>query len=108
MSPMTGLYAALAALLAAGIWIVARSGNPAAPHDGSGDNPKPSRPLTRREQLLKERARVRWQLSIGAPRSRVNDAGVKDDLHAILGEIDAELAETPPEKPSAWRNRARS
>jgi hypothetical protein len=99
----TELYVALAALVAVGLWVVVRSGNPTRPLPGSfGEFLKP-RPLTRREELLKARARVKWQLSLSPLRNPMNDQGVKDDLRAILAEINAELSETQPDKRAARR-----
>jgi hypothetical protein len=95
MSFATELYAALAVLVATGIWILVRSGNP---NTSSRDSFAEPRAPTRREELLKARARVKWQLSLGTIRRRGGDDAVKADLQAILEEINAELAETPPDK----------
>ena len=98
MSPEGALYIGLAAVLAAGLWVVARSDNPNAPLRGSfGELLKP-RPPTRREELLKARAQVKHQLEMQPVRNRVDDRTVKDELRNILVEIDAELAETPPDR----------
>jgi len=103
MSFATELYAALAVLVATGIWILVRSGNPnTSLRDSFGELLKPLTP-TRREELLKARARVKWQLSLGTIRRRVGDDAVKVDLRAILEEINAELAETPPDKRASRR-----
>jgi hypothetical protein len=103
MSFATELYAALAVLVATGIWILVRSGNPnMSPRDSFGEPLTPSAP-TRREELLKARARVKWQLSLGSIRRRGGDDAVKADLQAILEEINAELAETAPDKRASRR-----
>jgi len=52
---------------------------------------------------LKARARVKWQLSLGSIRRRGDDDAVKADLQAILEEINAELAETAPDKRASRR-----
>jgi hypothetical protein len=94
---MEALYVGLAAVLVAGLWVVAKSGNPAALLRGSfGEALKAPAP-TRREELLKARAQIKRQLEIQPVRNRMDDRAVKDELRNILAEIDAELAETPPD-----------
>jgi len=81
-----------------GLWILDRSGDPNRLERGSfGEKLEPRAP-TDRERLLKARADVKHQLALQPVRNRMNDAGVEEELRQILGEIDAELAETPPDK----------
>ena len=97
MPDATTLYAGLAALLLAGLWIVFKSGDPKRLERGSfGEKLQPRAP-TKREQLLKARADVKHQLAIQTLARHADDAGVRQELGEILGEIDAELAETPPD-----------
>jgi len=97
MSPEGVLYLGLAAIFAIGLWVVARSGNPNAPLRGSFGELLKARPPTRREELLKARAQVKHQLEMQPVRNRLDDRAVRDELRNILAEIDAELAETPPD-----------
>lgn len=97
MSFAVTIYAGLAALLLAGLWIVTKSGGPKRLERGSfGEKLEPRAP-TDREQLLKARAEVKHQLALQPLYRRANDATVKEELGEILGEINAELAETPPD-----------
>jgi len=90
------LFLGLAVVMVAGLWIVTKSGDPGQPKRDRAANNQPARALTRREQLLKARADVEHQLGIQPVRNRV-DEGVRDELTKILEEINAELAEIPPD-----------
>ena len=82
---------------------MARSGDPRRQERGSFGEKLQPRQLTARERLLEARARIKRQLAVRPLKGRVNDAEVRRELGEILGEIDAELAETPPDKRTPGR-----